>query len=106
MIFAFAIVLAPEVSAQMNDPLGAVNTYIGAFNKGDAKAMGAVVLVEGEKHGASGYAVTLGKPRHLDVNGDAAYVVLPATMTFKLKGKQVTQTGATWTAALRKVDDG
>jgi ketosteroid isomerase-like protein len=62
------------------------------------------VLIEGEQHGAMGYAVALGKARHLDVKGDTAYVVLPATMTFKLKGQQVTQTGATWTVALRKVD--
>lgn len=133
LILVFAIVSAAEVWAQMNDPVAAVNKYIDAFNKGDAKGMGAVcanpssvldgmaphswqgpsacedwyrdVLAEGERHGASGYVVTLGKPRHLDINGDAAYVVLPATMTFKLKGKQVTQTGATWTVALRKIDD-
>lgn len=132
LLLAFALVTAPEVWAQMRDPLTAVNKYIDAFNKGDAKEMAAVcanptsildgmhphvwlgptacedwyrdVLIEGEQHGATGYAVTLEKPRHLDVKGEAAYVVLPATMTFKLKGQQVTQTGATWTVALRKVD--
>lgn len=116
----------------MNDPMAAVNTYIAAFNNGDAKAMAAAcanptsildgmhphlwvgptacadwyrdVLAEGGREGASGYAVTPGKPRHLNIKDDAAYVVLPTTMTFKLKGKQITQTGATWTVALRKVD--
>jgi hypothetical protein len=62
--------------------------------------------MEGEKEGAKNYVVTLGKPRHLDVRADRAYVVLPATMSFKHHGKQVTQTGATWTVALRKLDDG
>ena len=120
--------------AQTTDPLAAINEYIAKFNKGDIKGMATVcanpasildglaphswqgatacedwykdVLVAGEKEGATDYAVTLGKPRHLDVTGDRAYVVLPATMTFKHHGKQVTQTGATWTVSLRKLDDG
>ncbi|MGW2183894.1 hypothetical protein ACWCXX_39150 [Streptomyces sp. NPDC001732] len=35
--------------------------------------------------------------------GDHAYVVVPATMTFDLQGKQVTQTGSVFTVALREV---
>jgi ketosteroid isomerase-like protein len=61
------------------------------------------VLKEGKEHCASEYAVKLGEPRHVDVAGDTAYVMAPATMTFMLKGQGVTQTGATFTAALRKV---
>ena len=40
------------------------------------------------------------------VTGDSAYVVVPATMTFKVGGKQVTQSGAVFTVALRKLADG
>jgi ketosteroid isomerase-like protein len=61
------------------------------------------VLTEGEHAGAGDYRVTLGAALHADVTGDAAYVVSPATMNFKLKGKPVTQAGATFTTALRKV---
>jgi ketosteroid isomerase-like protein len=134
-LLAVAFVLGSAITAlsQTTDPMAAVHQYIDSFNKGDAKGMAAAcanpvsildgmaphswagptacedwykdVLAEGEREDASGYVVTLGKPRHLNVNGDAAYVVLPATMTFKHKGKQVTQTGATWTLALRKFDD-
>lgn len=114
-----------------DDAVAAVARYIDAFNKGDAEAMGASfavpgtildgmaphlwngptaatdwyrdVLVEGEHLGASGYHVTLGDPLHADVTGDAAYVVSPATMTFELKGQQVTQSGAFFTTALKKV---
>jgi ketosteroid isomerase-like protein len=50
--------------------------------------------------------VKLAKPRHVDVTGDRAYVVVPATMTFKVHGKPVTQTGSTFTVALRKLEDG
>jgi hypothetical protein len=64
------------------------------------------VLDEGEQHGASDYRVTLGEPLHVDVTRDSGYVVVPATMTFKVHGKQVTQTGAVFTVALRKLADG
>ena len=49
------------------------------------------VLAEGERHGASGYFVTLDQPLHENVTGDSAYVVVPATMTFTVDGKKVTQ---------------
>jgi hypothetical protein len=58
---------------------------------------------EAEHLDVKGYFVTLGAPLHNNVTGDAAYVVLPATMTFKIKGKQVTQSDATFTVALRRV---
>ena len=64
------------------------------------------ILVEGEHVGASGYVITLGEPLHVNVTGDRAYVVVPATMTFRLQGTPVTQTGSTFTAALRKLDAG
>src|SRR6516164_112709 len=97
--------------ADTSDPMGAVRQYIDAFNKGDKDAMAATcaptssildgmaphvwqgpttcqdryrdVLAEGEQHGASGYFVTLGTPRHVNISGDNAYVVVPASMTFK-----------------------
>ena len=102
-----------------DDPMGAVLQYVEAFNNGDSKAMAATcvepmqildgmsphvwqgptaaedwwrdVLVESEHLGASGYRIALGEPRHIDVTGDYAYVVAPATMTFDLRSQQVTQ---------------
>ena len=110
----------------------AVRNYTDAFNRGDAKGQATAcadpmqildgmsphvwqgstaaedwlrdVLAEGEHLGASGYSIALGDPRHVDENGDNAYVVVPATMTFDLRGQQVTQTDAVYTVALRKVD--
>ena len=117
-----------------SDPMAAINQYINAFNKGDGDAMAATfaaqgsildgmaphvwvgssvsqdwyrdVLLEGEQHGASNYFVTLGEPLHNNVTGDNAYVVVPATMTFKVQGQQVTQTGAVFTVGLRKLAEG
>ncbi len=115
-------------------PLEVVQTYLDAFNAGDAAAMSAAfaadgsildgmaphlwlgptaaadwyrdVLTEGAHLGASGYHVTIGAPVHNDTTGDSAYVVVPATMTFDLNGTPITQTGATFTVALRRDADG
>jgi len=113
------------------DPFAAISNYIAAFNLDDSVGMdemfadpGSIldgmaphvwrgptatqdwykdVLIEGEQHGASGYIVTLGEPLHNNVTGDIACVVVPASMTFNVQGKQVTQTGALFTVALRKI---
>lgn len=110
----------------------AVRNYTDAFNRGDARGQAAAcadqmqildgmsphvwqgptaaedwwkdVLAEGKHLGASGYRITLGDPRHVDENGDNAYVVVPATMTFDLRGQRVTQIDSVYTVALRKVD--
>jgi hypothetical protein len=97
--------------ADATGPMAIVRNYIDAFNKSDAKAMAAAfapqssildgmaphlwveptasqdwyrdVLAEGEQHGALGYHVALDEPRQANVTGDAAYVVVPATIVFK-----------------------
>ena len=120
--------------AMTSTPLAAVGQYIDAFNNGDPEVMAATfdspgsildgmaphlwqgptatedwyrdVLAEGELHDASGYFVTLDQPLHENVTGDSAYVVVPATMTFTVDGKKVTQTGAVFTVALRQRPEG
>lgn len=119
---------------ETDTPLAAVHRYLDAFNRGDQKAMAAAfadpghildgmaphiwqgptttedwyrdVLSEGKAHGASGYLVRVGEPLHNNITGDSAYLVLPATMNFDLKGTKVTQSGAVFTVALRKTADG
>ena len=109
-----------------------MHEYVDAFNNADPKAMAAVcadpmqildgmsphvwqgptatedwwrdVLAEGEHLGASAYRTTVGEPQHLEVTGDFASAVVPARMSFDLRGQKVTQTGAVYTLALRKVD--
>lgn len=117
--FAIVLVVAsiPAAASSTKDPMGTVREYIAAFNKGDAKAMAATcanpasildgmpthvwqgptacadwyrdVLAHSEHEGASGYFVALGKARHVDVSDDHAYVVVPATMTFKVHGQRL-----------------
>jgi ketosteroid isomerase-like protein len=135
-IFLIAFVCAAVAAALPDtmEPMAAVRQYVDAFNKGDVEAMAANcavptsvldglaphvwqgptacrdwyrdVLAAGEKEGATGYFVALGEPRHVDVTGDRAYVVVPATMKFNVHGKQVTQSGSTFTVALRKLAEG
>ena len=114
------------------DPMAAVRRYVEALNEGDAEAMAGVcadpmqildvmsphvwqgptanddwwndVLAAGERFKVSDLHITLDEPRHVRVTGDYAYVVVPATLTFDLGGRAVTQTDSLFTVALRKVD--
>lgn len=117
-----------------NDPLATVREYIDGFNRGDAKAMAAAcadpmqildgmsphvwqgptaagdwwkdALAEGEHMGASNYAISLQEPRHVDVIGDYAYIVVPVIFEYDIQGKHLTQTDAFFTVGLRKLGDG
>jgi ketosteroid isomerase-like protein len=112
------------------DPLTAVRNYIDAFNSADLQEMSEAfaspasildglpphtwqgpgagerwyrdVLIAGKLEGAENYFVTLGIPWHVNTTGDSAYVVIPATMKFTVRGKKVTQTGSVFTVALQK----
>ena len=113
------------------DPMAAVRQYVEAFNNGDESAMAAAcadpmqildgmsphvwqgptaaqdwyrdALHEAEHAGASGLHIGVGEPRHVDVTGDYGYVVVPVTFAYNLPDKQVMQTDAFFTVALRKV---
>jgi SnoaL-like domain len=55
-----------------------------------------------KKSGISDPIAKLGKPKHVDITGDHAYVVIPATYTYKQNGKRVTESGSIMTVALQK----
>jgi hypothetical protein len=58
------------------------------------------------KNGITDGSVTLGRPRHIDITGDRAYVVVPANYAYKMKGKLVKEIGSTLTVALQKGEAG
>lgn len=121
---------SPEDSAVMHS----VNQFIDAFNKGDEKTAGALCsditsivdeLAPYEWHGAgscaawmrawdadaktkgiTGASVIAARPRHLDVVGDRAYVVLPVTYTTTFKTKTEKETASTLVITLRKRAEG
>jgi ketosteroid isomerase-like protein len=110
--------------------MATVRQFIDGFNKGDAKtalaacASPAAIIDEfpphawqgptacadwandfeadSKKNGITDQVVKLAKPRHVDVTGDRAYVVVPANYAYKKRGKAISQVGSTFTAALQK----
>jgi hypothetical protein len=116
------------------DPMAAVRLYLDCFNRGDSAAMAAIcavpmsildgmpphvwhgptasqdwyrdVLITDEREGASDYLVALGEPWHVNVTGDHAYVAVPATMAFTVRGKRVKQSGSVFTVAVHKLATG
>lgn len=61
---------------------------------------------DAKKNGVTEPSVTLGRPRHLDVSGDRAYVVMPAAYDYKQNGKPMKEAASTLTVALQKTAAG
>jgi hypothetical protein len=60
------------------------------------------VAAANKSAGITGGIVTLGKPWHVTISRNLAYVVVPATYTYKLHGKPVTESGSVFTLVLKK----
>ncbi len=132
---AMAVLAAgPTFASEQTDVMVPVHQFVDGFNKGDTKAATAACADDlsiidefppHEWHGAGAFSkwledfdadarvkgitdgfVTLGKPRHIDVTEDRAYIVVPANYTFKMKGKPVKEIGSMLTLALRKGEAG
>ena len=57
---------------------------------------------DAKKNGISDGVVTLGKPSHVDVTGDRAYVGIPTNYTYKQKGTPMKEVGSAFAFALQK----
>jgi ketosteroid isomerase-like protein len=130
IVFTVGVMLAgPAAATDKGEVMSVVRSWVAAFNKGDMQAMAAEcadqasIIDDFAPHvwtGAGACArwasdfqqfvkstasadpkVTVGKPWHLDVAADLAYVVAPTTFSFKQKGKPVQQDGVV-TVALQK----
>jgi ketosteroid isomerase-like protein len=125
---------AAAATSDQTDVMATVKQFVDGFNKGDVKtalaacASPASVIDEippyawqgpaacddwandfdvwAKKDGITDGFVKLGKPRHVNVTGDRAYVVAPVDFTYKQKGKAVAQKGSTFTLALQKLPAG
>ena len=120
-------------ASEQSDVVDTVNRFLDAFNKGDTKTVLALCMddmsmldefpphewhgagamskwsadyeADSKKKGVTDGKVTMGKPRHVDVTGDRAYVVAPANYTYKQNGKPMKEDGED-TYALQKGKDG
>jgi ketosteroid isomerase-like protein len=118
------------VAADNSDVMKPIHQFIDGFNKGDAKSALAACadetsiidefppyewhganacstwadayVADAKKNGVTDGMVTIGNPRHVDVTGDQAYVVVPTTYSFKQNGKPVKESGSTMTVTLHK----
>ncbi|MBC5829010.1 MAG: nuclear transport factor 2 family protein [Candidatus Eremiobacteraeota bacterium] len=130
--FALAVAASGVEAFASNNPgvMATVNQFIGGLNKGDVKTADAACaprvsiidefppyawqganacsywvkayVADAKKEGITDGNVTLGAPWRVDVTGDRAYVVVPATYAYKQHGKGVTESNAVFTVALRK----
>jgi ketosteroid isomerase-like protein len=128
---ALALLTAvPAVASAQADVMTVVHQFVDGFNKGDTKSAAAACADEAsiidefppyewhgagacmawmadydtdaKKNGITDGLVTLGTPRHVDVNGDRAYIVIPSNYTYKHQGNPVEEIGSTLTVALYK----
>ena len=132
-VLLIAVPLAAQAPAA-TDAMAIVHQFIDAFNKGDLKTLSAACAdqvsiideyppyewhgsgscakwstdydADAKKNGITDGSVTLGKPSHVDVSGDRAYIVAPANYTYKEKGKPVKEVGSILTVALQKSSAG
>jgi hypothetical protein len=123
---------APAVQPEQTAVMATVHQFVDGFNKGDAPsglaacASPASIVDEFPPHewqGKSACAdwanaynanaaangitdgwVTLRAPWHVEVDGGSAYVVVPATYTYRQRGKTVTEPDSVFTVALKKID--
>lgn len=131
-----ALLCVPAISTATNTSsvTAAVNHAVAAFNKGDMQAwvascaspaaiidefpphtwQGATACADwasayaafDKKSGVTGGMVTLGTPWHVTVTGTHAYVVYPATFTYKQNGKPMKESGSIFTLVLQKGSTG
>lgn len=128
---AAAATVAAESGAANTPALATIRQFVDGLNKGDAKSglaacapetaiiddfpphhwqgrdacsrwLNAFVAYD-KAQGITGDFVRLGAPKVMSVTGNYAYVVLPATYSYKQHGKPVTESGATFTVALQKL---
>src|SRR5262245_12332048 len=105
------VLTVPAMAADQDDVMATVNQFVDGFNKGDVEsaidacAHGAIIIDEfaphvwqgpkacaawandfdadAKKNGITDAIVTLKAPKHVDISGDRAYVVVPVDYNYK-----------------------
>jgi len=136
LAFALVVALTAGTAqaTDKTDVMATIQQFIDGFNKGDVKSALAtcaspVSIVDefppyawqganacadwakdfeanATKNGITDSVVTLQKPKHVDVVGDRAYVVVPANYDYKVKGKKTSQKGSIMAAAFQRTPAG
>ena len=124
------LAIGMAAASDTTEVMAPVHQFVNGFNKGDAKSLVATCADQAsviddfpphewqgagackmwmndydayaKKNGVADGVVTLGQPMHVDVTGDRAYVVVPASFTYKKNGKPTNENGSTFIVALQK----
>ena len=126
------LVTMQAVASDRTDAMAPVRQFIDGFNKGDLKSAIAACADEAsviddfpphewqgtgcdkwadafdalaKKEGITDARIILGKPRHVDVTDDRAYIVVPITLVLKHNGKPK-KLPSMFTASLHKETGG
>ena len=129
LALAVTVAVASATADDKTDVMVTINQFVDNFNKGDAKAAEACAAqtsiidefaphewhgagacltwmkdydIDAKKNAITDGVVTLGKPKHLDIDGIYAYVVIPSEYSFKKQGKPVKEKDSAFTFALKK----
>lgn len=125
---------APAAKADSNGPMSTIRRVAMDFNQGNLKGFAALctspasvlddfpphtwngpgactdwanaLSVSFKKNDITNATVVFGTPWHVDVTGNVAYVVVPATLTYNQNKKPVKETGSVFTVVLTKTPKG
>jgi hypothetical protein len=128
------ITAAPSIADDKTDVMATVQRFTDGFNKGDTTMAPAACTedvsiidefpphswhgagsclrwmqdygIDAAKNGITDGWVVLGRPKHVDITGSRAYVVVPSTYTYKVKGKPVKEASCMFTLVLQKREAG
>jgi len=120
----------PALASDKTDIWARVRSFADAINKGDSKALldqcgaltsiiddfpphlwqGATACADWAKsfgdwakqNTVTDATVVVGRPLHVDISGDHAYVVAEANFTYKRSGKRKADRGSAWTLVMQK----
>jgi hypothetical protein len=132
VLMAVASLLGRAVASDTGAVMAVINNAVASFNKGDEKTWDGLCTssasiisnippyqysttcadwwsadaASDKKLGISGEVVTLAAAWHVLVTGDRAYAALPASFTYKQKGKTIKSSGNVLTVALQKTAAG
>ena len=132
IVMAALFVSATAYASEKTDAMATIHQFIDNMNKGDMQAAAAPYAPEAsiidefpphywhgatafadwgkdfgtdaQKHGDTDPFVKLGKPKHVDITDEHAYVVVPSSYAYKEHGKKVVEKGSTMTFALVKLN--
>jgi hypothetical protein len=130
LVLGLSVSFAAPAAAALTDPVAAVHQFIDGFNKGNVSSALAACAettaiidefaphawtsctawanayeANAKQNGITDGYVALGKPLHDDITGNVAYTVFPATYTWKLKGKPMSE-NSLLTVVLKKSSSG